>query len=215
MLAQPPGEFFKREAMRLGDVEASDIAVGMFFLPRNDGSALLHCRDVSTRISKNHGLVPFGWRLVPTDETALGAKAFATLPRIEQLLIDRGSVSKSNFESTLYYVRREIERATDDIEGFYISSLSSRTIVYKGLFVGSQLGPFYLDLRHSDFETALAVFHQRYSTNTFPNWALAQPFRLLAHNGEINTISGNRNWMRARDMAERKLWDHAARLNSA
>jgi glutamate synthase (ferredoxin) len=214
ILTQLPARFFKREAMRLGDVEASDIAVGMFFLPRNDGSALLHCRDISTRISKNHGLVPLGWRLVPTDETALGAKAFATLPRIEQLLIDRGSVSKSNFESTLYYVRREIERATDDIEGFYISSLSSRTIVYKGLFVGSQLGPFYLDLRHPDFETALAVFHQRYSTNTFPNWALAQPFRLLAHNGEINTISGNRNWMRARDMAERKLSDHAARLNS-
>jgi len=159
-------------------------------------------------------MLPLGWRLVPTDETALGAKALATLPRIEQLLIDRGRISKSNFESTLYHIRREIEQATGDIEGFYISSFSSRTIVYKGLFVGSQLGPFYLDLRDSGFETALAVFHQRYSTNTFPNWSLAQPFRLLAHNGEINTISGNRNWMRAREMAARKSSDHSARMSS-
>jgi glutamate synthase domain-containing protein 2/glutamate synthase domain-containing protein 3 len=151
---------------------------------------------------------------VPIDETALGAKALATLPRIEQLLIDRGSVSKNNFESTLYHIRREIEHATRDIGDFYISSLSSRTIVYKGLFVGSQLGPFYLDLRDSDFETALAVFHQRYSTNTFPNWSLAQPFRLLAHNGEINTISANRNWMRAREMAARKSSEQSARMSS-
>jgi glutamate synthase (ferredoxin) len=215
ILTQLPARFFKREAMRLGHVGASDIAVGMFFLPRNDDSALLRCRSTSTRISKNYGLVPLGWRLAPTDETALGAKALATLPRIEQLLIDRGSVSKSNFESTLYHIRRAIEQATRDIDGFYISSLSSRTIVYKGLFVGSQLGPFYLDLRDPDFETALAVFHQRYSTNTFPNWSLAQPFRLLAHNGEINTISGNRNWMRAREMAARKLSDHSAELGSA
>src|SRR5204862_7831164 len=94
-----------------------------------------------------------------------------------------------------------VERQTSEIEGFYVASFSSRTIVYKGLFVGSQLGPFYPDLSEPDFEAALAVFHQRYSTNTFPNWSLAQPFRLLAHNGEINTISGNRSWMRARERA--------------
>jgi glutamate synthase (ferredoxin) len=212
LLTQLPERFFKREAARLGRVDASDIAVGMFFLP-NDSSALLRCRSISTRITRKYGMLPLCWRLVPIDETALGAKALATLPRIEQLLIDRGRVSKSNFESTLYHIRREIEQATADIEGFYIPSFSSRTLVYKGLFVGSQLGPFYPDLRDSEFETALAVFHQRYSTNTFPNWSLAQPFRLLAHNGEINTISGNRNWMRARERAARRWSDHPSEMS--
>jgi glutamate synthase (ferredoxin) len=203
LLTQLPLKFFRREAERLGKRPEDDLAVGMFFLPR-DESAAARCRQITARLSESHGLTPLCWRQVPVDESVLGAKALATAPRIEQLLVARGRVSKSQFETTLYRVRREVEQQTSDIENFYIPSFSSRTIVYKGLLTGSQLGLFYPDLSEPDFEASLAVFHQRYSTNTFPNWALAQPFRLLAHNGEINTISGNRSWMRARELASRK-----------
>src|SRR5262249_9481434 len=174
--------------------------VGMFFLPR-DGSARLRCKTIAQRVFEKHGLVLLGWRHVPVDESVLGSKAQSSAPEIEQLLLARGHVSRSRVESVLYQVRRELEERTSDINDFYIPSLSSRTIVYKGLFVATQLRQFYRDLRDPDFQSALAVFHQRYSTNTLPNWSLAQPFRLLAHNGEINTISGNRNWMRARELA--------------
>ncbi|MEK6408445.1 MAG: glutamate synthase large subunit [Acidobacteriota bacterium] len=203
LLTQLPLRFFRREAERLGKRPEDDLAVGVFFLPR-DETVAARCRQITTRLSKNHGLVPLGWRQVPVDESELGAKALATAPRIEQLLAARNRVSKSEFENTLYRARREVEQQTSEIEDFYIPSFSTRTIVYKGLLTGSQLGPFYPDLSEPDFEAALAVFHQRYSTNTFPNWALAQPFRLLAHNGEINTISGNRSWMRARQLATRR-----------
>jgi glutamate synthase domain-containing protein 2/glutamate synthase domain-containing protein 3/glutamate synthase domain-containing protein 1 len=172
----------------------------MFFLPQQESDAAC-CREITIRILKHYGFVPLAWRPVPVDNSQLGAKALATAPRIEQLLLASGRVSRLDFESTLYAARRELEQQTSNIENFYVTSLSSRTIVYKGLFVGSQLAPFYPDLTRPDFESALAVFHQRYSTNTFPNWSLAQPFRFLAHNGEINTISGNRNWMRARELA--------------
>jgi glutamate synthase domain-containing protein 2/glutamate synthase domain-containing protein 1/glutamate synthase domain-containing protein 3 len=202
LLTQLPLKFFRREAERLGKRPEDDLAVGMFFLPR-DESAAARCRQITTQVSEGYGLTPLCWRQAPVDESALGAKALTTAPRIEQLLAARGRASKHEFETALYRVRREVEEQTSDIEGFYIPSFSSRTIVYKGLLTGSQLGLFYPDLSDPDFEASLAVFHQRYSTNTFPNWALAQPFRLLAHNGEINTISGNRSWMRARERASR------------
>ena len=200
LLTQLPLRFFRREAERLGQRPEDELAVGMFFLPRDEGAAG-RCRQITLQVSESYGLAPLGWRQVPVDENELGSKALATAPRIEQLLVTSGRVSTSEFETTLYRVRCEVEQQTSEIEGFYVASFSSRTVVYKGLFVGSQLGPFYPDLSEPDFEAALAVFHQRYSTNTFPNWSLAQPFRLLAHNGEINTISGNRSWMRARERA--------------
>ena len=200
VLTQLPTRFFRTEVERLGHRPDDEIAVGMFFLPREE-SMKSQCRRITERITERHGFVTLGWRLLPVDERVLGAKAISTAPTIEQMLVARGRVGKADFEATLYEVRREVEEQTSHIEGFYIPSFSSRTIVYKGLFVGTQLGPFYKDLGNPDFETALAVFHQRYSTNTFPNWSLAQPFRLLAHNGEINTISGNRNWIRARERA--------------
>ncbi len=203
LLTQLPHKFFLREAERLGHRPDSDLAVGVFFLPRDENAAA-RCRQITTRVTESYGLTPLCWRQAPVNERELGSKALATAPRIEQLMIARGRVSKVAFETTLYRARREVEQQTSDIEGFYIPSFSSRTIVYKGLLTGSQLGPFYPDLSEPDFETSLAVFHQRYSTNTFPNWSLAQPFRLLAHNGEINTISGNRNWMRARELASRR-----------
>jgi glutamate synthase (ferredoxin) len=202
LLTQLPLRFFRREVERLGQRSGDDLAVGVFFLPR-DETAAERCRHITTRIIEDHGLAPLGWRQVPVEEGLLGAKALTTAPRIEQLLVASGRVSKDRFETTLYRARSEVEQQSSEINGFYIPSLSSRTIVYKGLFVGSQLGAFYPDLKDPDFEASLAVFHQRYSTNTFPNWALAQPFRLLAHNGEINTISGNRSWMRARQLDSR------------
>src|SRR5215813_2804781 len=200
LLVQLPIRFFHREAEKLGHRAEADLEVGMFFLPRETSDAA-RCREITTSILERQGFAPLAWRPVPVEHSNLGAKALATAPRIEQLLVARGTVSKFELEASLYLARREIEQQCSEIDSFYVTSLSSRTIVYKGLFVGNQLGPFYPDLTQPDFESALAVFHQRYSTNTFPNWSLAQPFRLLAHNGEINTISGNRNWMRARELA--------------
>ena len=202
LLTQLPLRFFRREAERLGNISNHDIAVGMFFLPLEETPAAL-CREITSQIISKHGLTLMGWRQVPVEKSVLGAKALSSIPRIEQLLVDRGRLSHAEFENTLHRARREIEQQTSRIEDFYIPSFSSRTIVYKALLTGSQLGAFYPDLREPDYEASLAVFHQRYSTNTFPNWALAQPFRMLAHNGEINTISGNRKWIRARELAER------------
>jgi len=140
------------------------------------------------------------WRRVPVDPSALGEKALAGAPEIWQGLIDNPQLPPDDWEDLLYRARRAAERRAG-AEGvrMYIPSLSSRTVVFKGLMAGTHLADFYLDLRDADCESALAVFHQRYSTNTMPDWRNAQPFRMLAHNGEINTLSGNRNWMRARE----------------
>ena len=197
LLTQLPLRFFQRQAKLLGQCADGDLAVGVFFFPRNRNNSE-SCRQIVTQVCEAHDLAPVAWRQVPVNERELGSKALATVPRIEQLLVTGGRVSKDELEAAVYRARCEIEQRTSTFEDFYIPSFSSRTIVYKGLFVGSQLARVYPDLLEPDFEAALAVFHQRYSTNTFPNWSLAQPFRLLAHNGEINTISGNRSWMRAR-----------------
>ncbi len=199
ILSQIPVRLFLREAESFGfRLRAADLAVGQTFLPREEETAG-QCRKIIERALNRHGLLCLGWRVVPVDERVLGAKAATTSPRIEQVVISRADRPTDEFERALYDARKEIEDGASNIKGFYIPSLSSRTIVYKGLLVSTQLKSFYLDLNDPDFETALAVFHQRYSTNTFPNWFLAQPFRMLAHNGEINTISGNRLWMRERD----------------
>jgi glutamate synthase (ferredoxin) len=148
------------------------------------------------------GLILVGWREVPIDLSALGEKALDTRPKVRQVIVARpDGMDAEGFERALYLARKEAERrvAEQAIDGFYVPSLSSRTVVYKGLMLAPQLPAFYTDLRDPDYETALALFHQRYSTNTLPNWQLAQPFRFLAHNGEINTLQGNRNWMRARE----------------
>ncbi len=199
ILAQIPRRLFLKEAHRLHHniTRPDDLAIGMIFLPQQEEAADF-CRKTIERALERHGLVCVGWRIVPVDERILGAKASATRPRIEQILIARGHHPADEYERGLFTARKEIEENTARIEGFYIASLSSRTIVYKALLVSTYLKSFYLDLADADFETALAVLHQRYSTNTFPNWFLAQPFRMLAHNGEINTITGNRLWMQAR-----------------
>ena len=209
ILTQLPGKFFRKEVERLGHrpPKEEDLAVGMFFLPRKeyDAHAFLtqeRCHAIAEEAVSRQGVQMFGWRQVPVDSSVLGDKAAATRPEIEQILMGRPShIPPSEFERILYLIRKEIEKHIHaaSIENFYIPSFSSKTIVYKGLFVAPQLKKFYLDLRSPDYETALCLFHQRYSTNTFPNWFLAQPFRMLGHNGEINTLQGNRNWMRARE----------------
>ena len=141
------------------------------------------------------------WREVPVDPSALGEKALRDRPAIWQALIEAPqSLGPAEWELALYRARRDAERrAAAEQVAMYVPSLSSRTVVYKGLMAGPFLADFYLDLREPSFESQLAVFHQRYSTNTMPDWRNAQPFRMLAHNGEINTLSGNRNWMLARE----------------
>ena len=204
ILTQIPEKLFRKELEKLGvNLDSiKDLAVGMIFLPRNDSVAQERGREIITNILEQYGFPLLGWRSVPIDVSALGEKALETLPLIQQVLIGRPThISPDKFEQRLYLICKELEhRITDEkLDGFHIASFSHRTIVYKGLLVAPQLTMFYSDLRDVDFEAALAVFHQRYSTNTSSTWSLAQPFRMLAHNGEINTLMGNRNWMRARE----------------
>ncbi|HXF51681.1 MAG TPA: glutamate synthase large subunit [Dehalococcoidia bacterium] len=200
---QIPRQFFAEVVRELGHgvVDPADLAVGMVFLPRNEDDAG-RCKYRLAKAAGDRGLTVLGWRPVPVDDSVLGDQARRTQPRIEQILLRRPpGMDDAAYERTLFLVRKDAERWAREagVNEFYVPSLSHRTIVYKGLLVAHQLNKFYLDLKDPRFETALAVFHQRYSTNTFPNWILAQPFRMLAHNGEINTLQGNRNWMRARE----------------
>lgn len=204
ILTQIPPKLFKKEVERLGFrlPHEADLGVGVFFFPRADQEARRLCRRIVEGSLIRYGVQMFGWREVPIDPTALGEKALRTMPRIEQILVRRPlGLTDDEYERTLYLARKEIEAQVlgEGIEDFYIPSFSHKTIVYKGLFVAPQLPKFYLDLQDPNFEASLAVFHQRYSTNTFPNWFLAQPFRMLGHNGEINTLQGNRNWIYARE----------------
>jgi glutamate synthase (ferredoxin) len=180
----------------------ADLGVGMIFLPRTDESAQVACRKIVEQSVKAEGLTFLCWRDVPTDDTCLGRKAIETKPLIVQALVARkDDISDDEFERRLFLVQKVAERRALEtkIEGFYICSFSSRTIVYKGLLNAPQVRKFFDDLKSPKFLTSFAIFHQRYSTNTFPQWHLAHPFRMLAHNGEINTIRGNRYLMRARE----------------
>jgi glutamate synthase domain-containing protein 2/glutamate synthase domain-containing protein 1/glutamate synthase domain-containing protein 3 len=212
MLTQIPHKLFRRELEKMGYRLAhdTDLGVGMVFLPpkRPDMSveeklAWDRCVTIVEEVLNNHDLTLFGWRQVPVDPSALGEKAAREMPDIQQILVGKPKDMKDGdeYERVLYLARKQIEKriAKRGIKNFYIPSFSHRTIVYKGLFVAPQLKRFYKDLRDKSYETAFAIYHQRYSTNTFPTWFLAQPFRLLAHNGEINTLQGNENWMKARE----------------
>ncbi|WP_331044045.1 glutamate synthase large subunit [Sphingomonas sp.] len=181
-------------------VRPNRLAVGMIFLPRTDLGAQESCRTIVESAIIEAGYTIYGWRQVPVDVSVIGLKAQATRPEIEQIMIAGPlpeEADAAEFEKNLYLVRRRIEKRViaAQIQGFYICSLSCRSIIYKGLFLAESLSVFYPDLVDQRFESRVAIFHQRYSTNTFPQWWLAQPFRCLAHNGEINTIRGNKNWM--------------------
>jgi glutamate synthase (ferredoxin) len=184
-------------------VAEQHLAVGMIFLPPDEAAAE-RARAIVAEALARRGAQVLGSRAVPVDGAVLGEAARRACPRVEQVLALRPeSASAEDFERTLFLARKECEsRLSTAGEGdVYVVSLSARTVVYKGLLTAVNLARFYPDLRDPRYETALALFHQRYSTNTFPSWRLAQPMRLLAHNGEINTIDGNRGWMEAREAA--------------
>ncbi len=194
-----------------------ELAVGMLFLPADERDAEQSRRLLTDALEQWRARV-LGWRAVPVHEAVLGSAARTTCPRIEQALVEQpGGMEGDTFERLLYLARKETEQHLSRIgcDTTYIASLSTRTLVYKGLLTAETLPDFYPDLRDPDFTTALAVFHQRYSTNTFPSWRLAQPMRMLAHNGEINTVQGNRNWMAARQatFAASEWGEDAARLS--
>jgi glutamate synthase (NADPH) large chain len=196
--------------------ETGRLAVGMMFLPRTDLGAQETCRTIVESAIIDAGFTIYGWRQVPVDVSVIGTKAQATRPEIEQIMIagpDPAHVDAAEFEKQLYLVRRRIEKrvVAAQIQGFYVCSLSCRSIVYKGLFLAESLSVFYPDLQDQRFTSRVAIFHQRYSTNTFPQWWLAQPFRCLAHNGEINTIRGNKNWMLSHEirMASLAFGEHS------
>src|SRR5580658_6851795 len=206
ILIQIPHKFFARECAGLGFTlpPAGEYGVGMVFLPVEPSHRLL-AEGILERIAREEGLTVLGWRDTPADVDAIGRIARASQPYIEQIFIRGGSgMSQDELERKLYIIRKraESEIAASDLPDkgfFYIPSLSSRTIVYKGLLLAHQISEFYTELTDPDAMSALCLVHQRFSTNTFPSWQLAHPYRYLCHNGEINTIRGNINWMHARE----------------
>ncbi|MFW5927419.1 MAG: glutamate synthase central domain-containing protein, partial [Wenzhouxiangella sp.] len=197
LLLKMPRDFFQAVAHEAGIELHERFAVGMVFLADHDERAAEQKASLETEI-KARNLSVAGWRRVPVDPDACGEAARATLPRIEQVFVNAADeVDSDELERRLFLARRRCEQSRRGRPD-YIASLSTRTISYKGMVMPEYLAGFYPDLADERMTTSAAVFHQRFSTNTLPKWELAQPFRMLAHNGEINTIRGNRNWTRAR-----------------
>jgi glutamate synthase (NADPH/NADH) large chain len=199
-----PQAFFDDQIRKTGhEPNGSKVAVGQVFLPRADFGGQETGRTIVETEVLRMGHYIYGWRHVPVDVSCLGDKAKATRPEIEQILIANGKgIDDEAFERELYVIRRRIEKAAAaaQVAGLYICSLSCRSIIYKGMMLAEDVAVFYPDLMDARFESAFAIYHQRYSTNTFPQWWLAQPFRMLAHNGEINTLKGNLNWMKSHEI---------------
>ncbi len=199
VLMAMPDTFMRELAAQAKITLNGHFATGLVFSDANNRFAdLIHSRFAQE--CEAHGLQLAGWRSVPLDEQALGQQAKASLPHIEQVYICQGSeMTQEAFERQVFLVRRCVEKSLESIDSqFYVPSLSSRVMLYKGLVMPAYLPVFYQDLNNERMESSLCLFHQRFSTNTLPQWRLAQPFRFLAHNGEINTIRGNRNWSLAR-----------------
>jgi glutamate synthase (NADPH) large chain len=222
ILIQMPDAFLRAECSAAGVTlpAEGDYGVGMIFLPR-EAAARAACEALIEENIRAEGQVLLGWRDVPTDNSGLGHSVVAVEPVVRQALIGRGAhcADQAAFERKLFVIRKLVENAVaargDACAGFYIPSLSSRTLVYKGMLLADQVGVYYRDLTDERLVSALALVHQRFSTNTFPRWNLAHPFRMICHNGEINTLRGNVNWMAARRHAMRsellgadldKLW---------
>ncbi|MFB2738738.1 glutamate synthase large subunit [Umezakia ovalisporum] len=191
------------------DYYPGKLAVGMLFLPQ-DPQVVAKIKARIEEIAAQEKLTVVGWRVVPVQPNVLGIKAKENQPQIEQVFLASADKTGEELERQLYITRRRIFKATKNIsEEFYVCSLSSRTIVYKGMVRSSILGEFYLDLKNPAYKSAFAVYHRRFSTNTMPKWPLAQPMRLLGHNGEINTLLGNINWMMAREAnLNHPVWGH-------
>ena len=212
ILIQLPHRFFQSEADRVGIVlpESGAYGVGMVFLPR-DPDERGRIQDLFAHIAIEQGQHVLGWRDVPTDDSHLGAMARSSEPIIRQVFIGRGDAlahdadAHARFERKLYVIRKRVNRSVFETLSlgqehlFYVASLSSNTIVYKGMLIADQVEQMFPDLVDPLLESALALVHQRFSTNTFPSWPLSHPYRYVAHNGEINTLRGNTNWMRARE----------------
>ncbi len=223
ILIQLPDAFLRKEAARLGITlpAVGDYACGMVFLPQSENGRLA-CESAMARIILEEGQQFLGWRDVPRDNSDIADAARAIEPVMRQVFIGRGNATadQNAFERKLFVIRKRVEHEVhalklDDHAQFYLPSLSSRTIVYKGMLLANEVGTYYRDLQDESVVSALALVHQRFSTNTFPAWDLAHPFRMIAHNGEINTVRGNVNWMTARHEAMRsallgedldKLW---------
>ncbi|MEY2932780.1 MAG: glutamate synthase, large subunit [Pseudomonadota bacterium] len=204
LLMQMPHAFFQKEceALDLLLPPPGQYGVGFVFLPQH-AEQRRRCEQIVEDKILATGQRLIGWRDVPVDSSACGPLARQSMPVMRQVIVGSTAADEGAFERQLYIIRKWTERTVRDSDlgetGFYITSLSARTIVYKGLLRAEQLGGFYLDLNDPSMVSALAMVHQRFSTNTFPTWELAQPFRMLAHNGEINTLRGNTAWMRARE----------------
>ncbi|WP_018232855.1 glutamate synthase large subunit [Thioalkalivibrio thiocyanodenitrificans] len=198
LLMKKPDAFLRRIAGEAGIDLTGVYAAGIVFL-NTDTAMADTARETLNRNLEAEGLTVAGWRAVPTDQSACGAEALKTLPVIEQVFVNAGGdQDEAAFERALFIARRRTEVALSDDPVFYVPSLSAHVISYKGLVMPENLPVFYRDLNDPGLETSICVFHQRFSTNTWPQWRLAQPFRFLAHNGEINTVRGNRNWALAR-----------------
>ncbi|MDN3553364.1 glutamate synthase large subunit [Halomonas almeriensis] len=198
LLLKMPDAFMRDMAREVLGVELGErYAVGSVFLPDDDAREA-HCRETLEGELTRRGLKVLGWREMPVDPSVCGPMALKCLPRIRQLFVEPGDVDDATFDVELFMGRRHAEQALAGDADFYVSSLSPRVVSYKGLVMPVDLPAFYPDLGDERLETAICVFHQRFSTNTAPRWPLAQPFRLLAHNGEINTIQANRGWANSR-----------------
>ena len=204
ILIQIPHDFFRRSAAEAGVKlpAAGEYGVGMAFLPA-DAAQRRQIEAITETVIRDEGQQLLGWRDVPVKETSIGELARASMPFIRQFFIARNILNEAQFERKLYVVRKQIEHTVRESaiaqrDAFHIPSLSCNTVIYKGLLLPKQMAPFYQDLTDEAMTSALAMVHSRFSTNTFPTWSLAHPYRYICHNGEINTLKGNINWMRAR-----------------
>ena len=197
--------FFRRECeiLNINLPAPFDYAVGMFFLPKNKKQRE-HIQLETELILHEEGLKLLGWRNVPVNQEAAGPEALATAPYVMQLFVEKSKKheTEKEFERALYIMRKRIENEianNSDVKGsFYIPSFSTRTIIYKGMLTPEQIDQYYIDLAKEDYQSAFSLVHSRFSTNTFPSWERAHPYRYLIHNGEINTNRGNVNWMQSR-----------------
>ncbi|PCJ56898.1 MAG: glutamate synthase large subunit [Planctomycetota bacterium] len=203
ILTQIPHEFFKKEFKKINVKipEVGQYGIGVIFLPPNEKSIEKIKKSIQS-ITEKEGQKLLGWRDVPCDSSAIGDLARESEPCIKQFIISNNCTDQITFERKLYVIRKVIEKEMNklgqEFSSTYLPSLSSRTIIYKGLLLADQIDKYFADLNDKDFQSAIAVVHQRFSTNTFPTWSLAQPFRFISHNGEINTLKGNVNAMKAR-----------------
>ena len=210
VLTQIPYPIFRKAASSMGHEikDENDLAVGVFFLPRDNKEKQAEVQSATESIVARRGITLIGWRQVPVYPDELGEIARETQPEILHLILEKPREWEASFyERQLFLIRRELEKQFAELSGFYIPTLSSRLISYKGLAQPETLRAFYADLQDSDYQIGISLYHQRFSTNTFPAWPLGQPFRMLCHNGEINTVRGNRNWMASREeFFDSDLW---------